>query len=316
MKEDFLLENASENVSTAVALGLFDGVHKGHRAVLKAAVDSGFEPWAFTFSDAQMPDKKRGFLRIGPADIKYGIMESCGIKHCCVVDFENVKDLSGEEFVKDILVDRLHCKFAVCGDDFRFGKRASCGIRELEEFGQKYGFKLCVVDKVKENGETICSTWMRSAAANGDMASVEKLSGYPFCLVGIVEYGKQIGRKYGFPTINIGFEDGYIIPKYGVYVSATVVGKEIYPSITNVGIKPTVTNEAKLVSETHLIDRNIDLYGKKVIVFLIEFMRDEMKFETKELLFDQVRKDCELASEKSGEWIKRSGEKSLKLLNI
>ena len=123
---------------TVVALGVFDGVHRGHREVLRRAVGSeGLEPWVFTFSEKSLPTGKAGAKRLEPPEIKFSIMKACGISHVYAPDFGDVKGLSGEEFVRDILCGKLRCKKVVCGTDYRFGFKASCGTNEMAEFCEK-----------------------------------------------------------------------------------------------------------------------------------------------------------------------------------
>lgn len=314
MREGFLSDRAGEGVSTAVAIGVFDGVHNGHRAVMEAAVKSCYEPWVFTFTG--MPVNKKNSLILDPPDIKYGIMESCGIKHCYAADFDFVKDLSGEEFVKEILFERLHCKYAVCGKDFRFGKMASCGIEELKEIGSRYGIEVCTIDLLNKDGAKISSCWIRDAAANGDMDTIINLTGYPLCIEGIVEHGKKLGKKHGIPTINMKFADGYIVPKYGVYASAVFIDDKFYPAVTDIGVKPTVSSDGIPLCETHILDLSKDLYGEKIIVFLLGFLREEKKFDSEEELFEQIRRDRDEAEGISKEWIEKNGNSTASFLRL
>ena len=303
--------------NTAVALGVFDGVHKGHREVLKNAVGSeGLEPWVFTFSEKSLPTGKAGAKRIEPPEIKYSIMKTCGIKHVFAPDFGDVKDLSGEEFVKQILVERLCCKKVVCGTDFRFGHKASCGAEEMAGFCKKYGMEFYPVEKVFDNGEAISSTRIRAAAEKGEMEEVQRLAGYPFCVETTVVKGNELGRKFGLPTINQPMEDGYIIPKFGVYVSAAYIDGKFYPSVTNIGVKPTVSDDNIPAAETNIIGIDGDLYGKKIPVFLIEFVREEKVFENKEELFARIAVDRNNAERIALEWIGAKGEETVKLLGI
>ena len=303
--------------STAVALGVFDGVHRGHREVLKNAVHSeGLEPWVFTFSEKSLPTGKQGAKRLEPPEVKYSIMKACGIAHVYAPDFGEVKGLSGEEFVKNILIDKLCCKKVVCGTDFRFGYKASCGAKEMAEFCEKFGIEFCFVEKVYDKGEAISSTRIRAAAEEGDMVEVQCLAGYPFCVETTVVKGKELGRKFGLPTINQPLEDGYIIPKFGVYVSAAYVDGKFYPSVTNVGVKPTVSDENIPAAETNIIGISGDLYGKNIPVFLIDFVREEKVFENQQELFDRIALDRSNAERLALRWIEEKSEETLKILGI
>lgn len=313
---EFITTESPKN-DTAVALGVFDGVHRGHREVLRrAALSKGLEPWVFTFSEKSLPTGKQGAKRLEPPEIKFGIMKACGIVHVYAPDFGDVKDLSGEEFVKNILVEKLRCKKVVCGTDYRFGHRASCGAKEMAEFCEKYGMEFCAVDKVFDKGEAISSTRIRAAAEKGDMPEAELLTGYPFCIETTVVKGKSLGRQFGLPTINQPLEEGYIVPKFGVYVSASYIGGEFYPSVTNVGVKPTVSDENIPAAETNIIGIDRDLYGEKIPVFLIDYIRGEMVFENKEALFARIATDRSNAERISRKWIRNHGEETKKILGI
>lgn len=316
MKTEFVTAEMPKG-PTAVALGVFDGVHRGHRAVLKEAARIDYlEPWVFTFSERSLPTGKRGALRLEPGDIKYGLMKKCGIAHVYAPDFDEVKELSGEEFVKKILVDHLRCRKVVCGTDFRFGKNAACGVGDLRTLCEQYGMECSVIEKLYDDGEAISSTRIREACENGDMKTVRRLCGYPFCVRKEVVPGKHLGRQFGLPTINQGFDKGYIIPKFGVYVSAAFVDGKLYPAVTNVGVKPTVSEENVPVMETNIIGLFGDLYGKTVTVFLLEFVREEMVFEDRETLFERIALDRKNAEKGAKLWIEGSGAETLRLLGI
>ena len=302
---------------TAVALGVFDGVHRGHREVLRrTAASKGLEPWVFTFSEKSLPTGKQGAKRLEPPEVKFGIMRSCGIAHVYAPDFGDVKGLSGEEFVRDILIGKLRCKKVFCGTDYRFGKMASCGIKEMAEFCEKYGISYCFIDKVYDKGEAISSTRIRAAAEKGDMQEVELLAGYPFCVETEVVKGTEHGRKFDLPTINQPMREDYIIPKFGVYVSASYIDGKFYPSVTNIGVKPTVSDKNIPAAETNIIGINRDLYGMKIPVFLIDFVREEMVFSDKEELFARIALDRSNAERFALRWIRTKGEETVKLLGI
>ncbi len=313
---DFITIEFPKN-DTAVALGVFDGVHRGHREVLhRAVISEGLEPWVFTFSEKSLPTGKQGAKRLEPPEIKFSIMKACGIAHVYAPDFGDVKGLSGEEFVRDVLIAKLRCKKVVCGTDYRFGSRASCGAKEMAEFCEKYGIDCCFVDKVFDKGEAISSTRIRAAAEKGDMQEVELLAGYPFCVETEVVKGTELGRKFDLPTINQPMKEGYIIPKFGVYVSACYIEGKFYPSVTNIGVKPTVSDANIPAAETNIIGINRDLYGMKIPVFLIDFMRGEMVFESKEELFARIASDRSNAERFALRWIRTRGEETIKLLGI
>lgn len=313
---DFITAEFPKN-NTAVALGVFDGVHRGHREVLhRAVISEGLEPWVFTFSEKSLPTGKSGAKRLEPPEIKFGIMKACGIAHVYAPDFDDVKSLSGEEFVRDILCKRLKCKKVICGTDYRFGAKASCGIKEMAELCKKYGMEYCFVEKIYDKGEAISSTRIRNAAESGNMTEVELLEGYPFCIETEVVSGNKLGREFGLPTINQPISENYIIPRFGVYVSAAYIDGKFYPAVTNVGVKPTVSDKNIPAAETNIIGWNSELYGRKIPVFLIEFVRDEIVFKSREELFERIAFDRNNAERIAQKWIRTAGNETAKILGM
>ena len=270
----------------------------------------------FTFAEESIPKAKKGAVRLEPPCIKFNIMKKCGIAHIYAPDFSEVQSLSGEEFVRRVLVEHLRCRKVVCGTDFRFGERAACNADDMKRLCEEYGMECAVIEKLYDGGEAISSTRIRAAAAEGDMETVRRLCGYPFCIENTVVAGEHLGREYGLPTINQGFGGGYVIPKYGVYVSAAYVDGKFYPAVTNVGVKPTVSEENAPGAETNLIGFAGNLYGKKVFVFLLSFVRPEMKFESREALFARIAFDRDNAKSAAESWISSSGAKTAELMGI
>lgn len=287
--------------NTAVAMGLFDGVHYGHRAVMKCASEAakrfpGTEPAVFTFDTATVTSKgDSGVEYIFSREMKLEIIENLGVRYIYSPDFMNFKNLSGEEFVQLVLCDKLNAKFAVCGEDFRFGKNASCGAAELDRLCRKYGIEVITVPPVQhDDGGKISSTVIRELIKNGNIEAANRLLGTNFAFKLPVAYGRQLGREMDFPTINQYFPKRQVLPKFGVYASKTEVSGMLYKSITNIGIKPTVGSSAPL-AETYIIDfPGDDLYGETVKVSLTSFVRPEMKFSGIDQLKAQIAKDTEI----------------------
>lgn len=288
--------------NTAVAMGLFDGIHHGHRTVIKRAAEAaesfpGTEPAVFTFDTATVTSKgEQGVEYIFSREMKLDIIGGLGVRYIYSPDFMNFKNLSGEEFVQLVLCDKLSAKFAVCGEDFRFGKNASCGTAELDRLCRKQGIELITVPAVQEkDGKRISSTMIRELIKNGDIGTANELLGSKFTFKLPVAYGRQLGREMNFPTINQYIPRRQVIPKFGVYASKTEVGGMLYKSVTNVGIKPTVGSDAPL-AETYIIDfPGGDIYGEIVKVSLVSFVRPEMKFSGIDELKAQIAKDTETA---------------------
>ena len=282
---------------SSVALGTFDGLHKGHMKVLESALSSsgdGVVPFVLLFdchpqkilSGAEPPcimtdSDRNDFLREMGFQIK-------------TVSFEELHYMSPEDFVKDILHDRLFAKTVCCGYNYRFGKGGCGDSEELSKLCKKYGIETVICDEQTVDGEPVSSTLIRKLISDGNMKKAEKLLGRPFSYTLEVIHGQQKGRLLGFPTANQIFPENFAIPKYGVYSSKTTIDDKIFKSITNIGIRPTITDDT-LLSETHIIGFSGDLYGQYIKVELIGFIREERKFDSLNEVFNQVREDIRLA---------------------
>ena len=203
--------------------------------------------------------------------------------------------MTGEEFAEKILADKLNARAVVCGENFRFGKGAVCGPEELEEFGKKFGFEVCVCGLVKKNGFDISSEIIREMIKDGKIAAAGELMGENYFIDAKVINGNRIGRTLDFPTINQKFAARQLIPRKGVYASETTVNGKKYPSVTNIGVKPTVEKNIAPLAETNIIDYKGDLYGQNVRVELYDFIRDEKKFSSLEELKYRINEDVHTA---------------------
>ncbi len=288
--------------STAVAMGLFDGIHHGHRTVIRSAIDiaeqiPGIDPAVFTFDTATVTSKGDGGVKyIHSRDMKFELIDRLGVRYIYSPDFMNFKDLTGEEFVELVLCDKLSAKFVICGKDFRFGKGAACGIAELDKLCRKRGIQVRTVAPVLEDGgQRISSTMIRELIAEGQIELANSLLDSKFTFRLPVAYGRQLGRTIDFPTINQYLSQRQVMPRFGVYVSRTEVWGRLYRSITNVGVKPTVRSDVPL-AETYIIDfEGGELYGEMAKVSLISFIRDEKKFDSIEQLKNQIAADIDIA---------------------
>lgn len=283
---------------TAAAMGLFDGLHKGHRAVISRAAEiaaqNGLSPAVFTFDTESVTSKGDGGVKyILSREIKLRLISGLGAEYVYSPVFAEVKDMNGEDFVRIVLRDRLKAEYAVCGEDFRFGRGARWGTAELEKLCGEFGIKLFVVPDVKEkNGRRVSSTMIRELIGSGEIQAANELLGSCFGFELPVSEGKKLGRTLDFPTINQIIPHGQVLPKFGVYTSETEVCGRIYKSITNVGVKPTVGCTAPL-AETYITNFDGDLYGKTVRVSLIKFVRPEMKFGSIDELKKRISLDIE-----------------------
>lgn len=284
---------------SAVALGLFDGVHLGHRAVLDLALEqkkNGLTPTVFTFSPSAVLRKTSGHDGYIYNHIhKYNILTEYGFSgNIYSAEFEKVCGLTGEEFAENILENYFNAEIVCCGNDFRFGKNASCNVEDLGHFGKKYGFEVHTADNVKIDGITVSSGEIRQLILNGKIEKANRLLGMPYRVSGNVVHGNEIGRTINFPTINQEYSDGQLVPEYGVYKTVTDVDGVKYKSITNVGVKPTIRGERKPLAETHILNFSGDLYNKYIEVEFCRFIRPEMKFSSVEELKNQISKDISI----------------------
>lgn len=293
----FSLENKSDAPSV-IALGFFDGVHLGHRAVLKKATEQaksrGVLSAVFSFTDNKKEGKKSQLGEIYSTSRRCELFSEIGFDFVIMPDFSAFSSLSPTEFV-DVLKNNFNAVAFVCGSDFRFGKGAVGDVMTLKELAVLRGIDTYVVDEVLLDGESVSSTRIRKALKDGDIKTANKLLGREYSIRAEVVHGKQIGTDMLYPTINQTFEDGGALLKFGVYASKTIYDGKEMPSVTNIGVCPTFLEKRVPTSETYIIDADVNLYGKSVEVRLLDFLREEKKFESPEALKIQIKKDIEAA---------------------
>jgi riboflavin kinase/FMN adenylyltransferase len=286
----------------AVALGNFDGVHRGHQALLGAAaaaaeslaaplVVTTFEPHPRTFFRPHDPP-----FRLTPFRIKAILLQALGVDVLLVLTFDRaMSHLAPEDFVQRVLVDGLAARQVVVGSDFRFGHRRGGDIRLLEQLGRDAGFAVNLVAPVgAADGEVYSSTRVREYLVTGKPAHAAALLGRPFEIEGRVLHGDRRGRTIGFPTANLDL-DGYLRPALGVYAVRAGIGDGDVPEwvdgVANLGRRPTVDGE-RLLLETHLFDFDRAIYGEHLRVALIEYIRPERRFDGLDALKAQIGEDC------------------------
>ena len=274
----------------AVALGMFDGLHLGHQAVLNSATKENLKSVAITFSS--LPFKTGGWLMT--KEQKEAELKKLGIDEVFFLDFCEVCDMYPEEFLS--YISKLYpIKKICCGFNYRFGIRAGGDTAFLKEYCKKKGIEFEVLDMVEQNGQAVSSTYIRSLISNGKIKKATALLSRPFSFKAKVSRGDQRGRTIGFPTLNQVFPEEYVTPKKGVYaVRVTFDGNE-YFGVCNVGSRPTVDDDDRVIAETHLLDFSGELYGKEVRVEFHRFLRAEKKFSSLEELKLQIGKDRETA---------------------
>ncbi|HEX3886884.1 MAG TPA: bifunctional riboflavin kinase/FAD synthetase [Phenylobacterium sp.] len=291
-----------EDRGAAVAMGSFDGVHRGHQQVIalaaKAAGELGAPLGVITFDPHQRayfrPDEPA--FRLMKPDQQARALEALGVDVLYVLPFENLAEMSDREFATQVLHEGLGAVHVAVGFDITFGKDRTGSPQAMRAYGQALGFGVSVADPVADqSGEKFSSTEARDALRAGRPDLAAAILGRPFAIEGAVQRGRQLGRKLGFPTANVALGD-YVIPKFGVYATRTRLpdGREI-PGVANIGINPTIEGVRAPLLEVWLFDFDEDIYDQVIETDLIAFLRPELKFDGLETMTQQVMKDAKAA---------------------
>lgn len=283
---------------TAVAIGKFDGIHKGHRKLISDLIEeknNGRKIVIFTF-DPSPASFFAGHVVPGLStrDEKRKWFEENGID--VLIEFPMNSETAAtmpKDFVKRYLVNQMGAKYVAAGKDVSFGDKGKGDWKLLSDMGKELGFETHLIDKVEIEGTEVSSTLIRDEVSKGRMENVAKLLGSPYTIHGTVSHGRALGRTIGIPTVNVIPVQEKLLPPNGVYYSIVHVEDKILRGMTNIGTKPTVTNEKIVVSETYLYDFSGDLYGKDISVSLLSYKRPEMKFDGIDELKAQMSKDVE-----------------------
>lgn len=280
---------------SAVALGNFDGLHIGHRKVISSALDGaekGLLPTVFTFAENPLADLGGGAGgRLLTQEDKISLLESMGVEQLYILEFRSIKDLSAEEFVDRVLIGCLKAKRACCGFNFTFGRGGKADSAALAALCGARGVEVSVSSPVMVDGTPVSSTRIRGLLEAGRADDAARLLGSPFGYCMPVRQGRRLGHSLGTPTLNQELPQGFVQPKFGVYVTRVRMGEKSYVGVTNVGVKPTVGSDHPL-SETWMPDyRGGELYGRDVRVELLHFLRPEHRFSTLEALREQILRD-------------------------
>ena len=286
---------------TAVTIGVFDGVHRGHQAVLadvaERAEDLGaLEQIALTFDvhPLSVVSPSAAPKMLTTVAQRIDMFEALGMDQVGVLPFSEIRMSSPEGFVSKVLVGAFNARLVVVGTDFRYGAEREGDLPMLRWAGLGYGFEVDAVELLEEGGGAISSTTIRSSLAVGEVVEAADLLGRPYELRGEVVEGDKRGRTIGFPTANLTFGDETALPGHGVYAVRAGVGADVFDAVSNVGVRPTFGGD-RVVVEAHLLDWDGDLYGSELRVSFIDRIRAEQKFDGVDALVAQIEADVETA---------------------
>lgn len=292
-------------------IGAFDGVHRGHQAVIRHLQDKArelalpsvvivFEPLPREYLfPLEAPARLMSFRE------KFRALEALGVDRVLRIRFnETLRNMTAQAFVDEVFVAGLGVRHVVLGDDFRFGNDREGDIQFLREQGRRYGYDAGSTPTFEYEGERVSSTRIRKALADADFALAERLLSRPYSIAGKVVYGRQLGRGLGFPTANMELHR-LRAPLSGVYVvSVSGAGLDSAPAVANVGTRPTVNDSIKANLEVHLLDRSCNLYGRHIEVTFRHKLREEVKFDSISRLREQIGRDTTAARE----WLARHSD--------
>lgn len=281
------------NTGTAVALGNFDGLHKGHMSVLEKALSfkkDGYVPTVILFDvhpkEALTGKKIKRLLTPEQTEV---LLKQSGFE-ICVVSFNEVKDFSPEKFFNDVLIKNLNAKAVCCGFNYSFGKNGEGDCNSLLSLSQNAGVECFVLPETKVGTNIVSSTAIKKYLADGEPHKAADMLGRNYSFSAEVIHGDQRGRELGFPTANQRIDESLIVPKFGVYETLVTVDGEKYRGVTNIGIRPTYLLDTVL-SETNILGFLGDIYSKNITVELVKYLREERKFSSAESLINQLNDD-------------------------
>ena len=283
---------------TAVALGTFDGLHKGHKAVIACTLskkERGLIPFVMLFDSHPLltltgsspavilqDDLREERIRAMGAEVEY-------------ISFSEIYRLPPEEFFERIIVGKLGAKFVSCGENYTFGRGGSGDCALLASLCASRGIEFRAVPLICSGGAPVSSSRIRDAVRNGNIKRANDMLGGEFAFRSVVKSGFHRGRLMGAPTINQYFPEGFCIPAVGVYATVTVIDGQEYPAVTNIGIRPTFEDD-DLRSETCIIGYDGNLYGRNIEIRILDRIRDEMRFNSAEALGNQIKRDAEFSA--------------------
>ncbi len=281
----------------ALSLGMFDGVHLGHQYILKELTNKGqendYETAVLTFwpHPRFVFNPNEDLKLLNTIEEKTQLIEKLGIDNLFLKEFdEDFRNLTGEEFVRQILIDQLKVKYLVVGYDHSFGKNKSGNFQLLETLSQELDFEVEQMEAINIHNKTISSTKIRTALQEGKIMEANEMLGYYYPISGKVVHGKKIGRTIGFPTANIEFDSIKLLPKKGAYIVEVFIDNQFHKGMLSIGTNPTVNGE-KLTVEVYILNFAEDIYGKDIHIRFRDFLHEEIKFENLEKLIEKLEDD-------------------------
>ena len=286
-----------DGINTSIALGTFDGLHVGHRRIIKLAREysAGIPVMVYAFENIPAAFFGGCEKAILSHDEKLAVMNTLDIDFLTMVKFdEHIVNMHPTDFL-DYLYHELDAEVITCGYNYTFGKNAEGNPELIRDFCNKNNIVSAISEPIMYENEPVSSTRIRKALLSGDMESANAMLSYEYLIKGRVSEGKHLGHKIGFPTANLKFPEEKLVPKNGVYATRTIIDGIEYPSMTNIGVRPTVENTSVANAETYIIDYSGDIYENDITVHFIKFMRDERKFSDMDALKNQLIYDREIA---------------------
>lgn len=283
---------------SVVTIGTFDGVHLGHKTILKRLVETGkkedLDSVVLTFfpHPRMVLQQNSDIKLINTIDERTDLLEKTGLNHLIIHPFTHAfSRLTALEYVRDILVNRLKAKKIIIGYDHRFGRNRNANIENLKEFGEIYDFEVEEISAKELDDVAISSTKIRKALNEGDIETANNYLGYNFMVSGEIVRGKALGRTINYPTANLNLKEKYkLVPKNGVYVVQSIIDTKKVFGITSIGTNPTVGGKEKTI-ETYFLNFNKDLYEKELTIEFLKHIRDEATFDSIEILRQEIIKD-------------------------
>ncbi|WP_294296247.1 bifunctional riboflavin kinase/FAD synthetase [uncultured Chryseobacterium sp.] len=287
----------------ALSLGMFDGVHLGHKSIIDELIKVGGENHLETAVLTFWPHPRFVFnpsenlKLLNTLEEKTFLMEKYSIENLFLKEFdEEFRNLTGEEFVRQILVEKLHVKYLIIGYDHSFGKNKSGNFELLQKLSEELDFEVEQMEAINIHENNISSTKIRKALLDGNIREANEMLGYSYSVSGTVVHGKKIGRTIGYPTANIETDSIKLLPKKGAYIVEVFVKDQQYKGMLSIGTNPTVNGE-KLTVEVYILDFDDDIYDEKITVKFRDFLHDEIKFEGLEKLIERLDEDKRLTEE-------------------